>query len=222
MPIIDLSFVLMGKTVPLDHGYNLFSALCGIVPELHGDRGVGVQPIRGRQSAPGVLSLLNQSRLRIRLHSEQIAPYIAVAGKVLDLEGHHLRVGIPQVEPLKPVANLGARLVTFRRAMDPAAFEADVRRELERMRIAATPHFLPATRPKFEGQPNAPRDEGQGSKDRRLRPASLRTDCGGIDPVARRGPWRSEADGMWGVQPDDVSVEARRDAASLSQNGIPS
>jgi CRISPR-associated protein Cas6 len=154
MAIIDLSFVLVGKTVPIDHGYALFSALCRIVPELHGDRRVGVQPIRGRQSAPGVLTLLKQSRLRIRIESERIAPYIAVAGKVLDLgEGHRLRVGIPQVEPLRPAANLGARLVTFRHAMDPAAFEADVRRELERMEIAAEPHFVPTARPKFEGQP---------------------------------------------------------------------
>ena len=153
MAVVHLSFMLVGKTVPIDHGYILFSALCQIVPELHGDRKVGVQPIRGRQSAPGVLSLLEQSRLRIRLHSEQIAPYIAVAGKALDLEGHHLRVGIPQVEPLRPVASLGARLVTFRHAMDPTAFEADVLRELDRMSIVATPHFVPATRPKFEGQP---------------------------------------------------------------------
>ncbi len=53
MAVIDLSFVLVGATIPLDHGYALFSALCRIVPELHGDRGVGVHPIRGRQSAPG-------------------------------------------------------------------------------------------------------------------------------------------------------------------------
>jgi hypothetical protein len=28
MPIIDLSFVLVGTTFPLDHGYCLFSAIC--------------------------------------------------------------------------------------------------------------------------------------------------------------------------------------------------
>ena len=29
MPVIDLSFVLVGNAIPLDHGYALFSALCG-------------------------------------------------------------------------------------------------------------------------------------------------------------------------------------------------
>jgi hypothetical protein len=38
MPVIDLAFVLVGRTVPMDHGYALFSALCRVVPALHGDR----------------------------------------------------------------------------------------------------------------------------------------------------------------------------------------
>jgi CRISPR-associated protein Cas6 len=73
MPVIDLSFVLVGTTIPLDHGYALFSALCRIVPELHGDTKVGVHPIRDRQTAPGVLSLTDRSRLKIRVPSENAA-----------------------------------------------------------------------------------------------------------------------------------------------------
>jgi CRISPR-associated protein Cas6 len=153
MPVIDLSFELKKTTIPLDHGYSLFSALNRIVPALHGDRRIGVHPIRGHQSAPGVLSLTEGSRLRIRLPSEEIAPFIAVAGQSLNLEGHHVRVGIPRVDVLVPAANLAARLVTFRRGMDPTAFETDVRRELARMEIAAEPQLVPATRPKFAGQP---------------------------------------------------------------------
>ncbi len=91
MPVIDLSFVLIGTTIPLDHGYSLFSAICRVIPGLHGDRRIGVHPVRGRQTAPGVLTLTDRSRLKLRLPSEEIAPYIALAGKELDLEGHHLR-----------------------------------------------------------------------------------------------------------------------------------
>jgi CRISPR-associated protein Cas6 len=153
MPVIDLSFVLVGTTIPLDHGYALFSALCRIVPELHGDTKVGVHPIRGRQTAPGVLSLAEGSRLRIRLPSEGIAPYIALAGKEIELAGNHVRVGIPQVDGLVPAANLAARLVTFRNALTSAALEEDVRRELARLEIAGTAHLVPSTRPNWQGQP---------------------------------------------------------------------
>jgi CRISPR-associated endonuclease/helicase Cas3 len=153
MPVTDLSFVLVGTTIPLDHGYSLFSALCRVVPELHGAVGVGVHPIRGQQTAPGVLSLTRWSRLKIRLPAEQIAPYIAVAGKELDLDGHRVRVGIPQVESLIAAPNLAARLVTFKHALLPEIFEADVRRELDRMGIAGKPALVPATNPMFAGQP---------------------------------------------------------------------
>lgn len=153
MAVIDLSFVLVGTTIPLDHGYPLFSALCRIVPGLHGDRRVGVHPIRGRQTGPGILALDERSRLKIRLPAEEIAPYIVIAGKELDLDGHRLRIGIPQVESLVPAPNLAARLVTFRHAMDAETFEADIRRELARMEINATPQLLPGTRPEHIGQP---------------------------------------------------------------------
>jgi CRISPR-associated protein Cas6 len=153
MPVIDLTFMLVGKTIPLDHGYALFSALCRVVPALHGDVRLGVHPIRGRQATPGVLSLTERSRIKLRLPAEGIAPFIALAGQSLKLGGHLLQVGIPQVEGLVAAPNLASRLVTFRNALTPDSFEADVRRELERLQISATHHLVAATRPKFAGQP---------------------------------------------------------------------
>jgi CRISPR-associated protein Cas6 len=199
MAVIDLSFVLVGTTIPLDHGYSLFSALSRIVPELHGDRRVGVHPIRGRQSAPGVLSLTERSRLKIRLPAESLAPYIAIAGKELDLNGHHIRVGIPQVEALVPAANLAARLVTFNHALDAEAFEADVRREMARMEIAATPQLIPGNSPKHPGQPirRVVRIKG-----RRMvaYPVRCRFDNRRVHSAARRWARRAEADGVRVVQ----------------------
>ena len=64
MPVIDLAFEISGTTIPLDYGYGLFSALCRVVPQLHGDRRVGVHPIRGIRLQPRRLTLVPQSRLR--------------------------------------------------------------------------------------------------------------------------------------------------------------
>ncbi len=153
MPIIYLSFVLVGTTIPLDHGYALFSALCRVVPALHGDKRIGVHPIRGVRTGPGVLNLTEHSRLRLRLPSEEVASYIALAGRELDMDGHALRVGIPYVESLVPAANLASRLVTFRGALDPPRFEAHARAELSRMGIKAEPSLVPSERPSLVGQP---------------------------------------------------------------------
>jgi CRISPR-associated protein Cas6 len=153
LPIIDLSFVLVGNSIPLDHGYAVFSAICRVVPALHGDKRIGVHPIRGVRTAPGVLTLTDHSRLRLRLPSEEVATYIALAGRELELDGHHLRVGIPSVESLIPAANLASRLVTFRGALDPARFEAHAREELTRLGIKAEPSLIPSDRPSWTGQP---------------------------------------------------------------------
>jgi CRISPR-associated protein Cas6 len=152
MAVIDLSFVLVGTTIPLDHGYALFSALSRIVPELHGDRRVGVHPIRGRQSAPGVLSLTERSRLKLRLPAEGIAPYIAIAGKELDLDGDRLTAGIPRVEGLRPAAVLTSRLVTIGRLIEPGPVLASLRAQLAGLGIDGTLTLFPSTDPKRAGE----------------------------------------------------------------------
>jgi CRISPR-associated protein Cas6 len=153
MTTIDLAFELVGTTLPLDHGYSLFAALNRAEPSLHGDLRVGVHPIRGRQVAPGVLALTEYSRLRIRLPSERIAPYLIVAGSNLDLDGHRLRVGIPRVEALSPAPSLASRLVTFRNALDAGSFLDHVKGELSTLGIEADLGLVPSVVLGREGQP---------------------------------------------------------------------
>ena len=45
--IIELSFRLLGRTIPVDHGYALYAALSRVVPELHDAQELGIQPVRG-------------------------------------------------------------------------------------------------------------------------------------------------------------------------------
>lgn len=144
MPTIDLSYKLDGGEIPLDHGYVLFSALSRVVPGLHGDLRVGVHPIRGRRAEAGVLTLDDSSRLRIRLPAEQVAPYITLAGRELDLEGRKFRVGMPRVEELNPAPNLASRLVTFNHATAAEQFEAVARRDLLAMGVSGEPELVPS------------------------------------------------------------------------------
>ncbi len=153
MAVIDLSFVLVGTTIPLDHGYSLFSALSRIVPELHGDRRVGVHPIRGRQSAPGVLSLTGRSRLRLRMPAEGVAPYIALAGSALDLDGHRLTIGIPRVEGLRPAPVLSSRLVTIGRLTEPGPVLESLHAQMAGLGVDGTPMLFPSTNPRRAGEP---------------------------------------------------------------------
>jgi CRISPR-associated protein Cas6 len=146
MPMIDLVFALSGATFPQDHGYALFGALSRIVPALHGDRRVGVHPIAGRSVAPRVLALDARSRLRLRLPSEELAPYLAIAGARLDLDGHALRVGVPRADALMPAPNVASRLVTYKHGTTADELLADVRRDLDALAIAAAPQLVPSPR----------------------------------------------------------------------------
>ena len=152
MPMVDLAFVLLGTTLPLDHGYGLFSAISRIVPSVHGDGRIGIHPIRGRRTAPGVLHLHDKSQLKIRLPSAELAPYIALAGQVLELDGHRLQVGIPRVDALIPAASVASRMVTFKHAVTPEKCLEDIRRELDRLEIRATPELVVSTEPFKSGQ----------------------------------------------------------------------
>ncbi len=153
MPVVDLAFELAGNSLPVDHGYELFSAICRVVPRLHGDRHIGVHAIRGQAASAGTILLGGRSRLRVRLPSEEIAAYLALAGSALDVNGHRLRVGIPHVESLIPTANLSARIVTFKAMVEPDPFLACVRRHLTALGVSGDPQLVPSTREPWTGRP---------------------------------------------------------------------
>src|SRR4051794_34179176 len=154
MPVVDLTFELKGVSIPLDYGYGLFSALCRVLPGLHGDRRVGVHPIRGVRNEPRRLDLVPQSKLRLRLPSEEIGRYLELGGQVLDIEGSRLEVGLPRVEPLLASPNLFSRLVTIGHLVEPGPFEESVRRQLKSLGVSAEPAFVPDPDPARAGRPS--------------------------------------------------------------------
>ena len=151
--IIDLAFDVKAKTIPIDYGYALFGAISRIIPSIHGDRRIGVHPVRGMHLEPRRLTLVDGSRLRLRLPSEEVATYLALAGATLDLDGSKLTVGIPAVEPLRPATSLQARLVTIGHLKDPESFLATAQRQLADLGVATPAEFLPDPHPDRLGQP---------------------------------------------------------------------
>lgn len=87
-----------------DHRYALFAAIARAVPTMHDTRGMGIHPIRGRLVAARALQLCPFSRLTFRVAAQHIPALLALAGKQLDVAGRHLRVGVPCVQALPPVA----------------------------------------------------------------------------------------------------------------------
>jgi CRISPR-associated protein Cas6 len=141
MPHIDLVFRLNGITIPVDHGYALYAALSRITPEIHEAKELGVQPIRGMYGGDGKLHLADFSRLILRLPDDQIREYLTLAGKRLDIDGHVLRVGVPEVRLLRPVASLRSRLVTIKGFMVTDTFLEAAKRQLQDLQVAGETHI---------------------------------------------------------------------------------
>jgi CRISPR-associated protein Cas6 len=128
MSVVDLKFPLRAATVPRDHGYLLYAALCSVLPALHEARWFGVHPIDGVPVDENTLDLRGRARLGLRLPAEHIPEVLALAGTTLDIGGHAAVVGVPNVQALVPAATLDARLVVIKLTEVPRHEHAELGR----------------------------------------------------------------------------------------------
>ena len=88
MPKIDLCFRIIGSTIPVDHGFALYSSLSKILSSFHEDTNAALKLIRGNYSGNGMLTLTRFSDLVLRIPMNRITEYLRFAGKSLEVMGH--------------------------------------------------------------------------------------------------------------------------------------
>lgn len=133
---VDLSFRLKGSDLPTDHGYLLFAAISRSLSPFHAASGWGVHPVRGTPLGNGALALSASSRLVMRLPADDIRQAIPLAGKQLNVGGRAVRVGVPEIRPLRPARHLFSRFVTIKGFADaPEEFAEACTRQLEAMAV---------------------------------------------------------------------------------------
>jgi Cas6 Crispr len=159
MAIVDLHFPVLGSRIPTDHGYALYAAVARIVPAVHANESpFRIAPIGGTYAGQGTLIIdQGKSRFRIRLPAEDIPVVLALAGKILTVGEHKIRLGVPQVRALTAAPSLVARAVVMKassprhiptdnesrdraatkRYLDPVGFLGGIRNDLSRRGIGA-------------------------------------------------------------------------------------
>ncbi len=136
-PYVDLSFrVQSPSALWSDHGFSLFGAISRILPEAHETNAIGILPIAGNQIGDRKIQLNERSRLTLRIPSGDIADWLSLAGKKLDVAGASLQVGIPEVRALVPATAVRSRLVTTKNGQDQVRFEAELRRQMESLGVS--------------------------------------------------------------------------------------
>jgi CRISPR-associated protein Cas6 len=137
-PYVDLSFSVVGETLPADHAYGLYSALTNWNEAIHNLEGLSIQTIAGIPDKQGKIYLSDRSRFRIRLPYDKLPLVYGLAGQALTIGIHTIRLGIPQIYPLQPVSMLKARIVTIKGYQEPEAFLEAALRQLEELEIRGT------------------------------------------------------------------------------------
>ncbi|HDQ99817.1 MAG TPA: type I-MYXAN CRISPR-associated protein Cas6/Cmx6 [candidate division WOR-3 bacterium] len=146
MPTVDLSFRLLGASIPADHGYALYAAVSRLIPWVHDParKSLGIHPVNGRPAGNRLLHLTPASRLTLRLDSDHIRELLPLAGEELELDALKVRIGTPTTYALKPAAALRSRLVTIKLKdrLDPDSFLAAVQEDLTALGTKGTPGLL--------------------------------------------------------------------------------
>lgn len=164
---VELRFPFQGQTLPTDHGYALFAALSRLLPEAHDSAWLAVSTLPGMARGDGTLQLDPQAALRLRIRIEdepqppnqlQVDPQavlssclphervplvLKLAGKRLNIGGHDLRLGAPQIFLLQPASALYARCVTIKKFTEPEPFLDAVCRKLDELGVKGEPVLGP-------------------------------------------------------------------------------
>jgi CRISPR-associated protein Cas6 len=138
---VDLSYPVLGNTLPTDHGYALFSALSRTVPEMHQTPGVAIETIAGTARGDGTTMIASRATFRVRLPAENVGLVLPLAGKRLDVAGHAIRLGVPSITALKAATSLYARIVTIKGFCDPELFLAAAGRQLDQLGLPGELHL---------------------------------------------------------------------------------
>jgi len=139
MTYVELQFSFTGNTLPSDHGYGLYGAISRTVPEAHSADWLAIETIPGAARGDGVTQLDPQSKLKIRIPQDRVLLMLKLAGKRLEVDGHAIRLGAPQIYLLKPTTTLYARIVTIKGFTEPEPFLDAVCRQLDELGVKGEP-----------------------------------------------------------------------------------
>ncbi len=132
MNIVELSYPIIGQTLPSDNGYPLYSAISRHLGE-HLPEDVSLASVGGLVSGRGQVLVSSRSHLRLRTPCEKINLLLGLAGAVLDVSGHEVFLGVPRVLPLKCCPTLKSRLVAIKGHTTPGTFLEAAERQLRRI-----------------------------------------------------------------------------------------
>lgn len=128
--VLDLSFKIDCKHLPVSHATELFQALHNLLPWLTEEPQAAIHQIHGATSGNGwerpaddeLIHLSRRSRMTLRMPSHRVDGVGKLVGKSFDIAGNPVKIGDFNVKTLMPQAVIFARYVAMPHGMDENEF----------------------------------------------------------------------------------------------------
>lgn len=154
--IIELHFPVRGETLPSDHSYPLYAAISKLIPSIHNAPWLGIHTVKGRKLKAGIIKISSFAKLRLRLPISQASEIYQLAGAPLDVGGHPIQCGIPELHLLKPAKRLRSRFVMIKckdskgKSAETHSFLASLRKQVSELGVSAEISLEPSQIPMRE------------------------------------------------------------------------
>lgn len=129
--VVDLSFRVNCRTLPLDHAYSLARSVFLHLPWFENEPLAGLHLIHGAESGNGwlrpqgpnaLLHLSRRTRLTLRLPAERVTAACALSGRSLNVGGYSIALGQTSTRSLSTLTTLFARYVSIGSPEEEMAF----------------------------------------------------------------------------------------------------
>ena len=120
--VVDLSFKVQCKQLPLDHAYELSQSIQQALPWITDEPLTGIHLIHGAESGNGwirpqepdaILSLSKRTRFMLRLPKHRVEDASKLIGQKLNVAGNDLVLSAPSQKPLSVMTTIFARYVVI-------------------------------------------------------------------------------------------------------------
>ncbi len=145
--VVDVTFSIVCRSLPVDHAHALLTALQQSLPWLQNEEGAGVHPIHVADSGNGwmrpenpddLLYLSHRTKLVLRLPRRRVQDAQCLCGKTLEIAGNTMQVESAVIRPLSTITTLFSRYVVADEAADESAFLETMLARLKAMGIRPT------------------------------------------------------------------------------------
>ncbi len=129
--IVDLSFVVKCKCLPLEHMQALYESLSAILPKLKDDKLAGIHPMSGSESGNGwerssdpnqLIYLSRRQKMTIRISKDYLAAAENLEGQTINVAGYDVEMGKTSIKKLSDLPTTFCRSIMIDSRMDEDDF----------------------------------------------------------------------------------------------------